>query len=81
MTQIAQFFGTRPQPFTLEGLPHWRIDCYVQNHRMSPLPEDLAVDLTEALMLRGVCDEPLLVSWHLSTEIGNLAFGDVWDDD
>jgi hypothetical protein len=80
LTPIARFFCWRPK--FIEGYhAHWRVDCYVHDHALSPEPEWVGRTLASALLEHGVCDEPMWVSWHKSHEQGGNAYGRVFEDD
>jgi hypothetical protein len=77
-TQVALIFAWRPQH--VENFhPHWRVDCFVRIHPLSPDPAMLGKAVAEALLRESVCSEPLWVSWHRSEEIRGKAFGEVFD--
>ena len=80
VTPIARFFAWRPvHP---EGYhPHWRVDCFVRVHELSPEPKMLGKALAKGLLQEAICTEPLWVSWHRSEEIGGTNFGEVFDFD
>jgi hypothetical protein len=79
-TPVARFFAW--QPALIECFhAHWRVDCFVRSHRLSPDPEFLGNALAKALLHEAVCSQPLWVSWHRSDEIGGKPFGDVFDFD
>jgi hypothetical protein len=79
-TPIARFFAWRPvHP---EGFhKHWRVDCFVRVHELSPEPKVIGKALAKALLQEDICSEPLWASWHRSEEIGGTNFGDVFDFD
>jgi hypothetical protein len=80
LTPIAHFFVSRPAE--REGIhPHWRVDCFVRVHQLSPEPKVLGKALAEGLLQEGICIEPLWVSWHRSEEVGGTNFGEVFDLD
>ncbi|WP_269583550.1 hypothetical protein [Roseibium sp. Sym1] len=79
-TPIARYFVWRPND--VEGFnPHWRIDCYAMKHKLSSDPKMLARLLTDKLREIGLCDLPVWVSWHESTELGGEKLGDLWEED
>ena len=76
-TPIARFFAWRP---VSEGYhPHWRVDCFVRVHELSPEPMVIGKALAMGLLQEGICIEPLWVSWHRSEEKGGTNFGEVFD--
>jgi hypothetical protein len=80
LTPITQFFCWKP--IFVEGHnPYWRVDCYVRRHALAPNPEWIGKALAEALLARGLCNEPLWVSWHDSAELGGKPYGPVFEDD
>ena len=79
-TPVARFFAWRP--VHVENFhPHWRVDCFVRNHPLSPDPKVLGDALAKGLLREAICSEPLWVSWHRSEEINGKAFGEVFDFD
>jgi len=79
-TPIARFFAWRP--VHVENFhPHWRVDCFVRVHELSPHPMLVGKALAEGLLKESICTEPLWVSWHRSEEIGGANFGEVFDFD
>jgi hypothetical protein len=77
-TPIARFFAWRP--VHVENFqPHWRVDCFVRVHEMSPEPKFVATSLAEGLLGEAICTEPLWVSWHQSEEIGGTNYGEAFD--
>ena len=77
-TPIARFFCSRP--VFIEGFhAHWRADCYVRQHKLSPSPEWLGKELVAALRREDICTEPIWVSWHSSSELGGEARGEVFE--
>jgi hypothetical protein len=79
-TPIARFFAWRPvyvENFHL----HWRVDCFVRVHELSPEPKLVGKALAKGLLNEAICTEPLWVSWHRSEEIGGTKFGEVFDFD
>ena|SRR5690242_21862828 len=80
-TPIARFTAFLPK-FADEGFHrHWRLDCYVRRHKLSPEPQWLGERLAESLLERRVVDEPLWVSWHSSDEISGKPYGRVFSDE
>ena len=79
-TPVARFFAWRPVHVE-HYHPHWRVDCFVRNHQLSPDPKVLGDTLAKGLLRESVCSEPLWVSWHRSEEINGKAFGEVFDFD
>lgn len=81
LTPVARYF-VWPADIGPEGYHrHWRVDCFVRHHQLSP-PEDwLARRLVDALLTHGIIDEPVWVSWHLARETGGEARGEVFDPD
>jgi hypothetical protein len=80
LTTVARFFSWHHQ-FTEGFQAHWRVDCFVKKHPLSPMPKILGAALGEALIREGICSEPMWVSWHRSEEIAGKAFGEVFDFD
>jgi hypothetical protein len=79
-TPIARFFAWRP--VHSEGVhPHWRVDCFVRVHELSPEPKVIGKALAKGLLQESICTEPLWVSWHRSEETGGTNFGEVFDFD
>jgi hypothetical protein len=79
-TPIARFFAWRP--VHVENYhPHWRVDCFVRVHELSPETKVVGTALANGLLKEAICTEPLWVSWHLSEEIGGTSFGEVFDFD
>jgi hypothetical protein len=79
-TPIARFFARRrvhPEGFHA----HWRVDCFVRVHELSPEPKVIGKELAKGLLQKGICTAPLWVSWHRSDEIGGTNFGEVFDFD
>ncbi len=80
LTPIARYFAWHPLPS--EGhRHHWRVDCFVRKHRLSPVPIDLGNLLVLALMREQICAEPIWMSAHRSDELGGKAYGEVFSDD
>ncbi len=77
-TPVARFFAWRPI-HTENFHPHWRVDCFVRVHDVSPDPKILGIALAEGLIHEAICSEPLWVSWHRSEELGGKDFGEVFD--
>jgi hypothetical protein len=79
-TPIARFFAWRP--VQIENChPHWRVDCFVRVHELSPEPKIVGRALASGLLAEAICTEPLWVSWHQSEELGGTNFGEVFDLD
>jgi len=79
-TPIARYFIWRP--VFIEGFnPHWRIDCYVREHSLSPDARSLGLALRDSLIRESHCDSPCWVSWHRSKELDGEPMGDVFDYD
>ena len=79
-TPVARFFAWRPA--NVENFnPHWRVDCFVRVHELSPEPKTVATSLANGLLREAICTQPLWVSWHQSEERGGTNFGDVLDLD
>lgn len=79
-TPIAYYFVWRPE-FT-EGINrHWRVDCFVRKHALSPDPMELSESLVSALVREGLCAEPIWMSAHRSDELSGKAYGEVFSDD
>jgi hypothetical protein len=80
LTPIARFFAWRP--VHSEGYrAHWRVDCFVRVHELSPGPKMVGEALAKGLLQEDICTEPLWVSWHRSEETGGTNFGEVFDFD
>ncbi len=79
-TPVARFFAWRPV-HAENYHAHWRVDCFVRVHELSPPPKVLGVALAEGLLREAICSEPLWVSWHRSEELGGKNFGEVFDFD
>jgi hypothetical protein len=79
-TPVARFFAWRPV-HSENFHRHWRVDCFVRVHELSPDPEVLGKALASGLLREAVCKEPLWVSWHRSEELGGKDFGQVFDFD
>lgn len=79
LTPIATFFTWKPK-YTEGFKDHWRIDCFAKTNQQSPTTEQLAVALKSKLVEKGLCDLPLWVSWHASTELGGEAYGELFED-
>lgn len=79
-TPVAYYFVWRPD-VGVEGYHlHWRIDCFVHDHQLAPVPRWLGTTLADALLNAGSVSEPLWVSWHSSNELAGEARGEVFDD-
>jgi hypothetical protein len=79
LTPVAYFFATRPE--FIEGYhAHWRLDCFFQDHKLTPNPLSVGEQLVEALKKENLCSDPLWLSVHQSTELAGKAYGEVFDD-
>ncbi len=79
-TPIARFFAWRP--VHVENYhPHWRVDCFVHAHELSPEPKLVGKALARHLLQEAICTEPLWVSWHRGEELGGTNLGEVFDID
>ena len=79
-TPVARYFVWHPN--YIEGVnPHWRIDCFVRDHKLSGDPQEMAQLLTAKLQELGLCDLPIWVSWHKSSELGGEKLGNLWEED
>ena len=77
LTPVGRFFCTRP--LFIEGFnEHWRVDCYVREHRLAPEPALAGKCLVAALKRESICLEPIWVSWYSSKEHGGEAQGEVY---
>ncbi|WP_124087450.1 hypothetical protein [Pseudogemmobacter humi] len=77
-TPVARYFAWRPK--NIEGCnPHWRIDCFVRDHKLSGDPQTMAKLLTANLRKLGLCDLPIWISWHQCSEHGGEKLGDLWE--
>lgn len=77
-TPVARFFCWHPT--VSEGFnPHWRVDCYVREHALSPEPTWIGKALASLLQRNGYCAEPIWVSWHRSSEVGGESYGEVFE--
>src|SRR5436309_579079 len=57
-TPIARFFAWRP--VHVENYhPHWRVDCFVRVHELSPEPKVVGKTLANSLLKEAICTEPL----------------------
>jgi hypothetical protein len=79
-TPVARYFAWRPE-YTEGVNPHWRIDCFVRDHKLSGEPREMAQLLTAKLQELGLCDLPIWVSWHKSSELDGEKLGDLWEAD
>jgi hypothetical protein len=80
LTPVGRFFAWRP--VDVENFhPHWRVDCLVPAHELSPEPQVLGKALAEGLLQEAICTKPLWASWHRSEELGGTKFGQVFDFD
>src|SRR5262245_13041280 len=67
LTPVARYFAWHPE--YVEGFHrHWRVDCFVRQHQLSPEPFALAEALVKALLRQGICSKPIWVSAHRSEE-------------
>lgn len=80
-TGIARFFITAARVSPEGYHPHQRLDCFVSNPAIVPEPETLARLLFQSLKDCDLIAEPTWLSWHLASEEGGAAFGDVYDWD
>jgi hypothetical protein len=79
-TPVARVFAWRPGH--VEGFnAHWRVDCFVRVHPLSPDPKMLGPAVAEALLREGLCTEPLWVSWHRSEELRGKSYGEVFESE
>ena len=80
LTPIARYFAWKPQ--FAEGFnSHWRVDCFVSQHHLSPDPTCLGNLLVLALMREQICTKPIWMSAHSSDELDGKVYGDVFSDD
>ena len=80
LTPIARYFAWRPAFF--EGFnPHWRVDCFVRRHELSPEPMQLGQSLVEALVRERLCERPIWMSAHTSSELEGKAYGDLFEEE
>ena len=80
LTPIARYFVWRPE--FVEGYhKYWRVDCFVQQHKLSPEPMSLGESLVAALVREQLCAEPIWMSAHTSSEIKGKVYGEVFSDD
>jgi hypothetical protein len=78
LTPIARFFVWRPT--YMEGFNlHWRVDCFVRQHPLSPEPIPLGESLVDALVRECLCDGPIWMSAHTGRELEGKAYGDVFE--
>lgn len=79
-TPIARYFAWHPA--YSEGFnEHWRIDCFVKRHKLSPKQMSLGKALVAALLKEKLCAEPLWLSVHSSEELEGEAYGEVFEKD
>jgi hypothetical protein len=79
-TPVARYFAWKPE--TSEGFhAHWRIDCFLRKHKLSPKPLPTGEALVAALVKEQLCDEPMWLSVHMSEELEGKAYGEVFDLD
>src|SRR5262249_20194283 len=62
-TLVARYFAWH-QEFVEGFHRHWRVDCFVRQHQLSPEPFTLGEALVEALLREGICSKPIWVSAH-----------------
>lgn len=80
LTPIGRYFAWHPEFF--EGFnEHWRVDCFVRKHHLSPQPMQCGTALMAALIRERMCSEPLWLSVHASEELEGKAYGSVFEDD
>jgi hypothetical protein len=80
LTPVARYFAWHPE--FVEGFhKHWRVDCFVRRHQLSPGPFALGEALVPALIREGICSEPIWLSVHRSEELKGKAFGEVFEFD
>ena len=80
-TPIARYYVHKDM-FDAEGFhDHWRIDCYVKEHALSPRPLTLGKALVAGLIREELFPEPMWLSVHRSKELEGRAFGEVFDLD
>jgi hypothetical protein len=80
LTPIARYFVWKPE-FTEGYHKHWRVDCFVYQHRLSPDPMSLGESLVAALIREQLCSEPIWMSAHTSNELKGKAYGQVFSND
>ena len=80
LTPIARYFVWQPE-FVDGSHKHWRVDCFVRQHELSPAPMSLGESLVAALIREQLCAEPIWMSAHSSSELDGKAFGEVFTDD
>jgi hypothetical protein len=79
LTPVAHYFVWRPE--FIEGFqPHWRVDCFVRRHQLSPKPTELGGLLVSALVREGLAPEPIWMAAYRSEEVEGKAYGEVFDD-
>ena len=80
MTPIARYYVWKPQ--FIEGFhEHWRVDCFVRQHKLAPDPKTIGEALVQALKTQELCDEPIWLSCYDSKEVAGQAYGEVFDYD
>jgi hypothetical protein len=80
LTPIARYFVWRPE--FVDGFhKHWRVDCFVRQHKLSPDPMSLGESLVAALVREQLCAAPIWMSAHASSELKGRAYGEVFSDD
>ncbi|MEP1537364.1 MAG: hypothetical protein ABJQ34_15435 [Paracoccaceae bacterium] len=78
-TPIARYFAWRPE--YIEGVnPHWRIDCFVREHKLAGNPKKLAQMLAAKLVEHEHCGNPIWISWHKSIEVGGEKRGELFEE-
>jgi hypothetical protein len=80
LTPIARYFVWQTE--FVEGFhQHWRVDCFVRQHKLSPEPMSLSELLVAALVREKLCTEPIWMSARESDELNGKAYGEVFSDD
>jgi hypothetical protein len=80
-TPVGMYFSWRPDVAAFDQRPHWRIDCFVRDHKLAPAADWLGRALADALIGSSAVSEPLWVSWHSSNELGGEPRGRLFEDD
>jgi hypothetical protein len=79
-TPIARYFAWRPE--YIENVnPHWRIDCFVREHKLAGNPKNLTQLLANELVTHKLCDTPIWIGWHKVLELGGEAKGELFEFD
>jgi hypothetical protein len=78
-TPIGQYFTHRPHPQPEGYFPHWRLDCFIWSHPLSPDPRVLTNQLADALLQIGVVSEPIWIEWRVALKGNGEARGQVFD--